>query len=134
MPAEARVPRLLTVRSGDTGIHWALRAANGRQLAVGARGYRSDAELSNAVRQLLIERAALRCTVGQSDTRLWVWTAYLPPRSTRPGGGEAEPIARSARGYLRRDQCRGGVESFLAGLRQIGGERRRTGGGEQWPW
>ncbi|MFE2910109.1 hypothetical protein [Kitasatospora indigofera] len=134
MPAEARAPRLLTVHGADRGVGWAMRAANGRQLAVGARSYRGEAELSTAIRQLLIERAALRCTVGQSEARLWVWTAYLPPRSTRPGAEEAEPIARSARGYLRRDQCQGGVDSFLAALQALGRELRRTGPGDRWSW
>ncbi|MGW6915489.1 hypothetical protein ACWGB8_16960 [Kitasatospora sp. NPDC054939] len=122
MPAEARGPKLLTVRSNGC-VGWALRAANGRQLGVGVRSYRDDRELADAVRELLIERAALRCTLGQGEGRLWIWTAYLPVRSTRPGG--AEPVARSARGYLRRDQCRAGVESFLAGLRWVGEESRK---------
>ncbi|WP_371480278.1 hypothetical protein [Kitasatospora sp. NBC_00315] len=134
MATEPRGPRLLTVRGAERGVGWALRAANGRQLAVGARAYRNEEELSEAVRRLLIERAALRCSVGQSDGRLWVWTAYLPALSTRPGAADAGPIARSARGYLRRDQCQGGVDSFVAGLQQIGRELRRAGRDDRWPW
>ena len=134
MPAEPRGPRLLTVRGAERGVGWALRAANGRQLAVGVRMYRVEDELSDAISQLIIERAALRCAVAQSESRLWVWTAYLPPRSTRQGAGDAEPIARSARGYLRRDQCRSGVDSFLSGLQQLGLERRRAGRDDRWPW
>ncbi|MFI9330541.1 hypothetical protein ACIGZJ_23730 [Kitasatospora sp. NPDC052868] len=132
MPAEGRGPRLLTLPAADRCLCWALRAANGRQLGVGVRAYRSEAELAQAVRELIIERAALRCTVGQSEGRLWVWTAYLPVRSTR--AGEAVPVARSARGYLRRDQCQAGVEGFLAGLQWIGQELRRGGRGGHWPW
>ncbi|MFG3051036.1 hypothetical protein ACGFZP_08800 [Kitasatospora sp. NPDC048239] len=134
MPAEGRGPRLLTLPAADRCLCWALRAANGRQLGVGVRAYRSEAELAEAVRELIIERAALRCTVGQSEGRLWVWTAYLPVRSTRPGAGEAVPVARSARGYLRRDQCQAGVEGFLAGLQWIGQELRRGGRDGHWPW
>ncbi|MFF2039582.1 hypothetical protein ACFVVX_04080 [Kitasatospora sp. NPDC058170] len=134
MPAEGRGPRLLTLPAADRCLCWALRAANGRQLGVGVRAYRSEAELAEAVRELIIERAALRCTVGQSEGRLWVWTAYLPVRSTRRGAGEAVPVARSARGYLRRDQCQAGVEGFLAGLQWIGQELRRSGRDGHWPW
>lgn len=124
MPVEGRGPKLLTVRVGSF-VGWALRAANGRQLGVGTRTYRTEDELADAVRELIIERAALRCTVGQAEARLWVWTAHLPLRSTRAGADEAGPVARSARGYLRRDQCRAGVEGFLAGLQWIGLESRR---------
>ncbi|WP_380277786.1 hypothetical protein [Kitasatospora purpeofusca] len=135
MSADRRGPRLLTVPVGDRSLSWALRAANGRQLGVGVRTYRGEAELAEAVRELIIERAALRCTVGQSEARLWVWTAYLPVRSTRPGAADAAgPVARSARGYLRRDQCQAGVTGFLAGLQRLGQELRRPGRDDAWPF
>ncbi|MFC5667393.1 hypothetical protein ACFP3U_31050 [Kitasatospora misakiensis] len=135
MSAERRGPRLLGVPVGDRSLSWALRAANGRQLGVGVRTYRTEAELAEAVRELIIERAALRCTVGQSEARLWVWTAYLPVRTTRPGAaGAAGPVARSARGYLRRDQCQAGVAGFLAGLQRLGQESRRPGRDDAWPF
>ncbi|GAA2793261.1 hypothetical protein RMN57_20720 [Kitasatospora sp. CM 4170] len=131
-PAERRGPRLLILPAADRCVGWTLRAANGRQLGSGVRTYRSEDELAEAVRELIIERAVLRCTVAQSDGRLWVWTAHLPVRSTRPGAGEAVPVARSARGYLRRDQCQAGVEAFLTGLQWIGQELRRGGGRRPW--
>ncbi|MEV6977607.1 hypothetical protein [Kitasatospora sp. NPDC093806] len=136
MPAEPRGPRLLTVPAGDRSLGWALRAANGRQLGVGVRTYRGEAELAEAVRELIIERAALRCTVGQSEARLWVWTAYLPVRTTRRGaaGDAPGPVARSARGYLRRDQCQAGVTGFLAGLQRLGQDLRRPGRDDAWPF
>ncbi|MEU3571466.1 hypothetical protein AB0E96_24020 [Kitasatospora sp. NPDC036755] len=127
MAAERRGPRLLTVPAADRCLGWVLRAANGRPLGVGVRSYRSEEELAEAVRVLLIERAALRCSVGQSEGRQWVWAAYLPVRSTRPGTADAVPVARSARGYLRRDQCQAGIEGFLAGLQWVGQELRRSG-------
>ncbi|MFE2107796.1 hypothetical protein ACFXAF_18300 [Kitasatospora sp. NPDC059463] len=134
MSADRRGPRLLTVPVGDRSLSWALRAANGRQLGVGVRTYRGEAELADAVRELIIERTALRCTVGQSEARLWVWTAYLPVRTTRPGAEAAGPVARSARGYLRRDQCQAGVTGFLAGLQRLGQDLRRSGRDDAWPF
>ncbi|MFB7472524.1 hypothetical protein [Kitasatospora sp. NPDC056184] len=135
MSADRRGPRLLTVPVGDRSLSWALRAANGRQLGVGVRTYRGESELADAVRELIIERAALRCTVGQSEARLWVWTAYLPVRTTRPGAADAAgPVARSARGYLRRDQCQAGVTGFLAGLQRLGQDLRRPGRDDAWPF
>ncbi|MFE4518477.1 hypothetical protein ACFRMQ_30340 [Kitasatospora sp. NPDC056783] len=133
MAAERRGPRLLIVPVADRGLGWALRAANGRPLGVGVRTYRSEEELADSVRELLIERAALRCSVGQSEGREWVWAAYLPVRSTRPGTAGAVPVARSARGYLRRDQCQAGIDGFLAGLRWVGQELRRNGRNGRWP-
>ncbi|MBV6701973.1 hypothetical protein KV557_33535 [Kitasatospora aureofaciens] len=127
MAAERRGPRLLIVPAADRCLGWALRAANGRPLGVGVCTYRNEEELADAVRELLIERAALRCSVGQSEGRQWAWAAYLPVRSTRPGAADAVPVARSARGYLRRDQCQAGVEGFLAGLQWVGQELRRSG-------
>ncbi|MER7703331.1 hypothetical protein ABTX81_10565 [Kitasatospora sp. NPDC097605] len=135
MSTDRRGPRLLTVPVGDRALSWTLRAANGRQLGVGVRTYRGEAELAEAVRELIIERAALRCTVGQSEARLWVWTAYLPVRTTRPGAADAAgPVARSARGYLRRDQCQAGVTGFLAGLQRLGQDLRRPGRDDAWPF
>ncbi|MFJ9697166.1 hypothetical protein [Kitasatospora sp. NPDC101183] len=130
MAAERRGPRLLIVPAADRCVSWALRAANGRPLGMGVRTYRSEAELAEAVRELIIERAALRCSLGQSEGRQWVWSAYLPVRSTRRAASEPSPVARSARGYLRRDQCQAGVEGFLAGLQFVGQELRRGG---HWP-
>ncbi|MFF7453602.1 hypothetical protein [Kitasatospora sp. NPDC008115] len=135
MSTDRRGPRLLTVPVGDRALSWTLRAANGRQLGVGVRTYRGEAELAEAVRELIIERAALRCAVGQSEARLWVWTAYLPLRTTRPGAADAAgPVARSARGYLRRDQCQAGVTGFLAGLQRLGQDLRRPGRDDAWPF
>ncbi|MGA5817144.1 hypothetical protein ACPC54_04685 [Kitasatospora sp. NPDC094028] len=127
MAAERRGPRLLIVPAADRCVGWTLRAANGRPLGVGVRTYRSEEELAEAVRELLIERAALRCSMAQSEARQWVWSAYLPVRSTRRAAAGAVPVARSARGYLRRDQCQAGVDGFLAGLHWMGQELRRGG-------
>lgn len=129
MAAERRGPRLLIVPGADRSLSWALRAANGRPLGVGVRTYRSEDELADAVRELIIERAALRCSLGQSEGRQWAWAAYLPVRSTRRVT-EPSPVARSARGYLRRDQCQAGIEGFLTGLQYVGQELRR---GRHWP-
>ncbi|MEU9076260.1 hypothetical protein ACFYUY_29410 [Kitasatospora sp. NPDC004745] len=133
MAAERRGPRLLIVPAPDRCLGWALRAANGRPLGVGVRTYRSEEELAEAVRELLIERAALRCSVVQSEGRQWAWSAHLPVRSTRRAAVEPAPVARSARGYLRRDQCQAGVEGFLAGLQWLGQESRRAGRDARWP-
>ncbi|MEU6972079.1 hypothetical protein AB0A71_31035 [Kitasatospora aureofaciens] len=133
MTAERRGPRLLIVPAADRCLTWTLRAANGRPLGVGVRTYRSEEELVEAVRELIIERAALRCSTAQSEGRQWVWSAYLPVRSTRPGAAPTVPVARSARGYLRRDQCQAGAEGFLAGLRWLGQELRRSGRDGRWP-
>ncbi|KQV09837.1 MULTISPECIES: hypothetical protein [unclassified Kitasatospora] len=112
-----RGPRLLTVRLGGGRIGWLLAAANGRQLARSAVTYRSEPELDEAVRQLLVERAALRYLVQQDGDRSWGWSALLPVRSTGQAVGEA--VARSARGYLRQDQCRQGMASFQSMLQQL---------------
>ncbi|MER8099646.1 hypothetical protein [Kitasatospora sp. NPDC094016] len=133
MAAEGRGPRLLIVPAPERCLGWALRAANGRPLGVGVRTYRSEEELAEAVRVLLIERAALRCSVAQSEGRQWVWSAYLPARSTRRSAVEPAPVARSARGYLRRDQCQAGAEGFLSGLQWVGQELRRGGRDGRWP-
>ncbi|WP_157536397.1 hypothetical protein [Kitasatospora mediocidica] len=129
-----RGPRLLAVQGADRRVGWALAAGNGRQLAVSARMYRGESELSSALRELLIERAALRYALTQDQTRSWRWSAFLPPRSTRPGPGAEEPVARSARGYLRRDQCRQGLESFRSGLQALERELRSAGVPGRWPW
>ncbi|MEU4118280.1 hypothetical protein AB0F71_27775 [Kitasatospora sp. NPDC028055] len=133
MAAERRGPRLLIVPAADRCVGWALRSANGRPLGVGVRTYRSEEELADAVRELIIERAALRCSTVQAEGRQWVWSAHLPVRTTRPGAAPAVPVARSARGYLRRDQCQAGVEGFLAGLQWVGQEWRRSGRDGRWP-
>ncbi|WP_344445868.1 hypothetical protein [Kitasatospora nipponensis] len=115
-------------------VGWSLAAGNGRQLAVSTRLYRSEAELVQALRELLIERASLRYAFTQDRSRAWCWSAYLPPRTTRPGPAAEEPVARSARGYLRRDQCRQGMESFRVGLHWLERELRTPGREGRWPW
>lgn len=129
-----RGPRLLAVMGVDHRVGWSLAAGNGRQLAVSARHYRNEAELLSALREVLIERAALRYSVTQDPARAWCWAAFLPPRSTRPSAGDDEPVARSARGYLRRDQCRQGMESFRLGLHVLERELRSAGRDGRWPW
>ncbi|MFJ8039638.1 hypothetical protein ACIRBX_03870 [Kitasatospora sp. NPDC096147] len=113
-----RGPRLVTVRLAAGRIGWLLAAANGRQLARSATAFRTEEELDAAVRQLLMERATLRFLVQQDGDRSWGWSAVLPARGggARPGGG---PVARSARGYLRQDQCRQGMASFQAMLEEL---------------
>ncbi|WP_329582304.1 hypothetical protein OG500_20600 [Kitasatospora sp. NBC_01250] len=129
-----RGPRLLAVQGAGRLVGWSLAASNGRQLARSARLYRSEPELAAALRELLIERASLRYAFVQDASRAWCWSAYLPPRTTRPGPLAEEPIARSARGYLRRDQCRQGVESFRGGLNALERELRTVGSEGRWPW
>ncbi|MGF1430144.1 hypothetical protein [Kitasatospora sp. LaBMicrA B282] len=130
----ARGPRLLAVQGGGRLVGWSLAAGNGRQLAVSARLYRSEPELVAALRELLIERASLRYAFSQDATRAWCWSAYLPPRTTRADPAGEDPVARSARGYLRRDQCRQGVAGFRAGLNALERELRTTGREGRWPW
>ncbi|MFI9270122.1 hypothetical protein ACIGXM_05330 [Kitasatospora sp. NPDC052896] len=135
--APQRGPRLLAVQGADRKVGWSLAAGNGRRLAVSARFYRGELELVAALRELLIERGSLRYTLSQDQGRAWRWSAYLPPRSTRPGPGIDDPVARSARGYLRRDQCQQGVASFRAGLQLLENDWRmagRPGGDGRWPW
>ncbi|MFE0464995.1 hypothetical protein ACFW1A_37650 [Kitasatospora sp. NPDC058965] len=129
-----RGPRLLAVQGAGRLVGWSLAAGNGRQLAVSARLYRSEAELVLGLRELLIERASLRYVFGQDSARAWGWAAYLPPRSTRPDPAAEGPVARSARGYLRRDQCRQGVAGFRAGLGALERELRSGGQDGRWPW
>lgn len=130
--AAQRGPRLLAVQGADRRVGWSLAAGNGRQLAVSARMYRGESELAIALRELMIERAALRYALTQDPARAWRWSAFLPPRSTRPG--VEEPVARSARGYLRRDQCRQGLESFRVGLQALERELKSCGWSGRWPW
>ncbi|MEV4615007.1 hypothetical protein AB0K43_20780 [Kitasatospora sp. NPDC049258] len=130
----ARRPRLLATQGADGTVGWTLSAANGRRLACSARPYRAEEELLSSLRELLVERAALRYQLAQGGPHLWVWTACLPVRSTRPGAEGPEPIARSARGYLRRDQCRQGIESFRAALQQLEYGLRLPGPPDRWPW
>jgi hypothetical protein len=129
-----RGPRLLAVQGAGRLVGWSLAAGNGRQLAVSGRLYRSEHELVAALRELLIERASLRYAFGQDAGRAWSWSAYLPPRTTRPAPVTEEPVARSARGYLRRDQCRQGVVSFRAGLNALERELRAGRQDGRWPW
>jgi hypothetical protein len=132
-PPAARGPRLLAVQGAGRLVGWSLAAGNGRQLALSARFYRSEAELVAALRELLIERGSLRFAFTQDQSRAWKWAAFLPPRSTRPDPTEG-PVARSARGYLRRDQCRQGVAGFRAGLQALERELRAPGREGRWPW
>lgn len=118
MTAKRRA-RLLAVRGADGTVGWTMRAVNGRQLACSARPFRDEAQLADSLRELLRERTALRYRLGLLGPQLWGWTALPPVRSTRPGAPEPEPIARSARGYLRRDQCRQTIESFRSGLQDV---------------
>ncbi|MER8187005.1 hypothetical protein [Kitasatospora sp. NPDC094015] len=133
MSAQRR-PRLLATQGADGAVGWTLSAANGRRLATSVRPYRSEEELLAGVRELLVERAALRYQLAQGGPHLWVWTACLPPRSTRPGADGPELIARSARGYLRRDQCRQGIGSFRTALQQLEYALRVPGPLDRWPW
>ncbi|MEV4561091.1 hypothetical protein AB0K51_29410 [Kitasatospora sp. NPDC049285] len=129
-----RGPRLVPVRGTDGRVGWSMVAANGRRLATAARMYRSDRELSTALGELVAERSALRFVLSQQEDRLWVWTAFLPARSTRAGSGGGEAIARSARGYLRRDQCRQGVEGFRQGVEHVQRRWRQNGSAALRPW
>jgi hypothetical protein len=133
-PPSSRGPRLLAVQGAGRLIGWSLAAGNGRQLAVSARFYRDETELCAALRELLIERASLRFAFSQDPSRAWGWSAFLPPRSTRRDPAAEEPVARSARGYLRRDQCRQGVTGFRAGLQALERELRTPGREGRWPW
>ncbi|MGW4809738.1 hypothetical protein [Kitasatospora sp. NPDC004272] len=127
--AEAgRGPRLVPVRAADGRIGWSLVAANGRRLAAAVRSYRSDRELASGICELLAERAVLRFVLSQREDRLWIWTAHLPARTTRAGAGGGEAVARSARGYLRRDQCRQSVAAFRQGADHVQRLRRLAGG------
>ncbi|MFC8720502.1 hypothetical protein [Kitasatospora sp. NPDC057198] len=123
-----RGPRLVPVRAADGRVGWSLVAANGRRLASAVRAYRSDRELASGIGELLAERAVLRFVLSQREDRLWIWTAHLPARTTRAGAGGGEAIARSARGYLRRDQCRQSVAAFLQGADHLQRLRRLAGG------
>jgi hypothetical protein len=128
------VPRLVRAQGPDGRVRWSLVAANGRPLATSVQWYRSDDDLVSAVGELLAERAVLRYALGQEGGRMWVWTAHLPVRTTRPGAGEGDPIARSARGYLRRDQCRQSMDGFRAGVEQVRQRLRATGGIDRLAW
>ncbi|RKE17739.1 hypothetical protein [Streptomyces sp. TLI_171] len=125
----------MPVRGPDGRAGWSLVAANGRRLAASVRTYRSDRELASGIAELLAERAALRFVLSQREDRLWVWTAHLPARTTRVGAGGGEAVARSARGYLRRDQCRQSVAGFQHGVEHVQRSRRLGGGAAtKQPW
>lgn len=108
-----RRPRLLTSHDAAGLVGWSLVAANGRHMACSATRYRDEAELVSALRELRADRRVLQYAVAQQLGR-WSWTARLPAR--RAGVREGEPIASSARSYLRQDQCRKGMEGFLRAL------------------
>ncbi|MDH6579937.1 hypothetical protein [Kitasatospora sp. MAP5-34] len=111
-----RLPRLLAMRGTGALVGWSLAAANGRRLACSVTLYRSEPELAAALGELRADRHALRCSVLQEQGRSWSWRAHLPARRSAGPGGAGEPIARSARSYLRQDQCRKGLDGFLAAL------------------
>jgi hypothetical protein len=103
-------------RGGRVG--WALLAANGRLLGRSLPTYRSCVELSAAFRELLADRRSLTISFGRDDARLtWSWIATLPVRSTGDTVGQA--VARSGRGYLRKDQCRSGAAGFVRALAEL---------------
>ncbi|ACU76492.1 hypothetical protein Caci_7668 [Catenulispora acidiphila DSM 44928] len=122
------MPAALVVRSAQDGeLTWVLLAANGRPLARSASAYRTDEALVAAWRELVVDRDALSIRLGRDGSGPdWWWTAALPARSTGgPGGrgrrggtgpGDGAVVARSARGYLRPDQCRSGASGFLSAL------------------
>jgi len=110
------MPAALVVRSARGGdLTWVLLAANGRPLARSVSAFRSDEALSAAWRELVADREVLSIRLGrEGDGPDWWWTATLPARSTGPATGVV--AARSARGYLRPDQCRGGASGFINAL------------------
>jgi hypothetical protein len=115
------MPAALMVRAARGGdLSWVLLAANGRPLARSASVFRSDKALAAAWRELVADRAVLNIRLGRDgDGPDWWWTATLPARSTRrsaTGAGAGVVVARSARGYLRPDQCRGGASGFVTAL------------------
>ncbi|GAA2066376.1 hypothetical protein GCM10009839_92710 [Catenulispora yoronensis] len=121
------MPAALVVRAADGGdLTWVLMAANGRPLARSAGAYRSDEALTAAWRELVADRADLSIRLSRDGPGPdWWWTATLPARSTgrvgRVGrlgrvGAAGLVVARSARGYLRPDQCRGGASGFVSAL------------------
>ncbi|GAA1970691.1 hypothetical protein GCM10009838_32330 [Catenulispora subtropica] len=127
------------VRAAEGGdLTWVLLAANGRPLARSAAAFRTDEALAAAWRELVADRAALNIRLGRDGTGPdWWWTATLPARSVGAGVGTATAgvvVARSARGYLRPDQCRGGASGFISALsgfaRRVGerGASRATAG------
>ncbi|MBS2532062.1 hypothetical protein KGQ20_04695 [Catenulispora sp. NF23] len=106
----------LVVSSADDGeLTWVLLAANGRPLARSANVYRSDEALDAAWRELVADRDALSIRLGR-DGPDWWWTATLPVRVVGAGMSAGRVVARSARGYLRPDQCRGGAIGFRNAL------------------
>lgn len=108
--------RLVPVQGVARRVGWLLLAANGRPVAGSSRTYRDEDALDRAVRELLIGRNSLNFTVARDEAHTWWWTAFLPARST---AAAAEPVARSGRGYLRRDQCDDGTVTFVATLNQL---------------
>ena len=119
------MPRTVVVRPGGEGeLIWVLLAANGRPLARSAGAYRSDEALDAAWRELVADREALSIRLARDgDGPDWWWSAALPVRVTGTGMSAGRVVARSARGYLRPDQCRGGATGFLNAL--SGFARRR---------
>jgi len=119
------MPGALVVRGGDGELVWVLLAANGRPLARSAGAYRSDEALDAAWRELVADRDALSIRLGRdADGPDWWWSAALPVRVTGTGMSAGVIVARSARGYLRPDQCRGGATGFLNALSGFARGRR----------
>ena len=112
------MPAALVVHAAEGGdLTWVLLAANGRPLARSAATYRNDGALAAAWRELVADRAALSIRLGRDSPGLnWWWSATLPARSTGAGAAAGVVVARSARGYLRPDQCRGGASGFVSAL------------------
>ncbi|MBF9070021.1 hypothetical protein [Streptacidiphilus fuscans] len=114
-PERPRGPRLLVLQGSGNQVRWTLLAANGRPLARSLRAFPGDDALAAGLRELLADRNALRFTLTQpGGGREWVWTAHLPSR--RSDSGHQQPVAQSARGYLRSDQCRRGAVGFRDAL------------------
>ncbi|SEL03529.1 hypothetical protein SAMN05414137_10579 [Streptacidiphilus jiangxiensis] len=112
------MPRVVTVRGTGAQMTWTLLAANGRPLATSAHLFAGAEELAAALRELHADRRELRFGLMQPPSgRAWHWTAYLPAR--RSDSQQRQAVARSARGYLRMDQCRRGAEGFTAALELV---------------
>jgi hypothetical protein len=117
------MPAALVVRAADRGdLTWILMAANGRPLARSAAAFRSSEALAAAWRELVAERAELSIRLARDGAGPdWWWSATLPVRGAAAVRGTRVPgtgvvVARSARGYLRPDQCRGGASGFVSAL------------------
>src|SRR2546429_416761 len=92
-----------------------LRAGGGSAGLRAAAALRSAEGLAAAWRELVAERAELSIRLARDGAGPdWWWSATLPVRGAAAVRGTRVPgtgvgVARSARGYLRPDQCRGGA-------------------------